>query len=365
MNQRPEEKSSVCGCFTLSGDGHVLEVNRTASDWLGFQSAEMVGRPFHTFLGSGGQFFFQSQIVPMVMLKGNLEEVYLRMRLKAGGTMPVLANVGRFLRADGTTLAFEFMRIQQRGRLEDELLLAKKQAEQANDAKTKFLGMMSHELRTPLGVISLNNQLLLAGECGEMTAAQKEAVETSEGAVISVASLIDDILNFAQMRGGPVQVNLARLPVRNALDKAVVSLRHRFELAGLTCVVHHSDPPLVGKYDANRLQQILLNLLTNALKFTPRGGVVTLRDRADGDLFAIDVTDTGWGIPPEHLQRVFEPFVQLNSAIESSEKPGVGLGLAICRDLAVAMGGRITVQSTMGSGSTFSVVLQQAEQASA
>jgi signal transduction histidine kinase len=125
----------------------------------------------------------------------------------------------------------------------------------------------------------------------------------------------------------------------------------------LVCTTSPAEPPLLGRYDANRLQQILLNLLNNALKFTPRGGTVTLRERAEGDAFVIDVVDSGCGIPLEQLQRVFEPFVQLHTAIESADKPGVGLGLAICRDLATAMGGTIRVQSTVGIGSTFSVLL--------
>jgi signal transduction histidine kinase len=114
---------------------------------------------------------------------------------------------------------------------------------------------------------------------------------------------------------------------------------------------------LMVRYDANRLQQILLNLINNALKFTPRGGSVTLSVHREKDAAAFEVTDTGCGIPPEQLQRVFEPFVQLHTTIESADKPGVGLGLAICQELAFAMGGRISVRSSVGLGSTFSVML--------
>ncbi|MEO6246407.1 MAG: ATP-binding protein, partial [Opitutaceae bacterium] len=203
----------------------------------------------------------------------------------------------------------------------------------------------------------LNHQMLLDEVCGKLTSEQHKVIKASEREVSSVVSLIDDILAFAQMRGGTVSVTLADLPVRRAIERAAVSLRHRFQQAELTLIECPADPPLVGRYDANRLQQIVLNLLNNALKFTPRGGTITLGDRRDGDAFVIDVSDTGCGIPAEQMQRVFEPFVQLQTVVESNEKPGVGLGLAICRDLAFAMGGTIRVQSTVGAGSTFSVAL--------
>lgn len=357
MNPSSEWAESLVGCFTLTKEGWILSANATVRRWLGYAPEEMVGRPVHTFLGSGGQFFLQSQILPMLTLKGSLEEIYLRMTLKAGGTVTVLANFAYFSAANPASIALSFLRIPQRGRLEDELLQARKLAEQASDAKTKFLGMMSHELRTPLGAISLNLQMLLDGMCGKLTFEQHEVITASEREVGAVASLIDDILAFAQMRGGTVSVALVDLPVRSAVERAAVSLRHRFQQAGLTFVECSADPPLLGRYDANRLQQIVLNLLNNALKFTPRGGTISLGDRRDGDAFVIDVSDTGCGIPAEQLQRVFEPFVQLHTVVESGEKPGVGLGLAICRDLAFAMGGTIRVQSTVGVGSTFSVAL--------
>ncbi len=357
MSQTPPQVGRLIGCFNLDEDSRIIEVNATALRWLGYSREELVGRPFHGVLGGGGQFFLQSQILPMLKLKGSLEEVYLRMKETGGGTIPVLVNVARFETGTGAGIEVSFMRIPQRGHLEDELLQAKKLAEQANDSKTKFLGMMSHELRTPLQAIGLINQALLDGEYGELTTEQKEIVKSSEDSAASVTALIDDILNFARMEGGPVQIAAQTLAVNSALERAEVSIRHRFLQAGLTCTCRTVPEEVIARYDPNRLHQILINLLNNALKFTRRGGSVTLDARREAESVLIEVTDTGCGIPPDQLQRVFEPFVQLHTAVESTDKPGVGLGLAICRDLARAMGGGMGVRSTVGVGSTFSVSL--------
>jgi PAS domain S-box-containing protein len=356
MSQTPDEPGIPCGSFTLAEDGRVLAVNATTLRWLGYSEAELVGRPFHAVLDKGGQFFLRSQILPMLKFKRSLEEIYLRLREKEGSTVPVLANAS-YLEPHSSTIALAFVRIPQRGHLEDELLRAKKLAEQASDAKTKFLGMMSHELRTPLQAISLINQTLLEGVYGELNAEQKEIIGHSEDSTHSVTVLIEDILNFSRMQGGDVKVAVEALPVERALERAEIAIRHRFKAAGIDAVRQSIEGELIAKYDANRLQQILLNLLSNALKFTPRGGLVTLSARLDQEMAAIDVTDTGCGIPPDQLQRVFEPFVQLHTTVQSTEKPGVGLGLSICQGFATAMGGNISVRSTIGIGSTFTVRL--------
>jgi PAS domain S-box-containing protein len=362
MTSGPDGNSSCIGSIILAEDGVVLRVNQTVVQWLGFSAEELTGRSLHLLLGGGGQFFLHSQILPMLKLKHNLEEVYLRLREKSGETVPVLANFGYVSVEAGTRIEFAFIRITQRGQLENELLQAKKLAEQASDAKTKFLGMMSHELRTPLQLISLNNQLLLEEALGTLTSDQVETLQSSEEATRSVALLIDDILNYARMEGGPVQVAVETVEIGQVLTRAETSIGHRMAQSGLNFRREGDPANFSVRADPNRLQQILMNLLNNAIKFTPRGGTITLAATQSLSEAVISVSDTGCGIPPDQLQRVFEPFVQLRSSIVSTDKPGVGLGLSICRDLARAMGGRMDVQSTLGQGSVFSVVLQRPHQ---
>jgi signal transduction histidine kinase len=348
---------SMVGCILIAEDSLILRANPAVVRCLGYAEEELKGLSIHVLLGAGGQFFWQSQILPMLKLKGVLEEVYLRMKLKSGATAAVLASLG-YISIQGTSqIELSFFRIPQRGRLEDELVQSKKLAEQANDAKTKFLGMMSHELRTPLQLISLNNQLLLEEAPGGLTPDQVETVKSSQEALDSVVVLIDDILNYARMQGGTVKVTSEDVEVERALRRAENIIRHRLNENGLKFQRDCEPRELLVRADPNRLQQILVNLLNNAIKFTPRGGTITLTAKQTHNRVVIAVTDTGCGIPPEQFTRVFEPFVQLRTSIESSDKPGVGLGLAICRDLADAMSGHIDVQSTVGKGSTFSVTL--------
>lgn len=357
MTSRAPWNGSLVGCVLLTEDGLILRINQTVIRWLEYSEDELNGRSIHVLLGTGGQFFWQSQILPMLKLKGVLEEVYLRVKVKSGATVPVLANLGH-VSVEGTNrIELSFFRITQRSQLEDELLRAKKMAEQANDAKTKFLGMMSHELRTPLQLISLNNQLLLEETANGLTRDQVETVESSQEALNSVVVLIDDILNYARMQGGPVPVTIENVEVEHALKRAEISIHHRLAENGLGFQRECQPVQMVVRADPNRLQQILINLLNNAIKFTPRGGTITLTGKQSNEKVVLAVSDTGCGISPDQFQRVFEPFVQLRSSIESNDKPGVGLGLAICRDLANAMGGQMDVQSTLGKGSVFSVVL--------
>ena len=349
------------GSFTLAEDSLILRVNETALHWLGFSRDELLGHPLHVVLGQGGQFFLQSQILPMLKLKGTLEEIYLRMREKSGHAVPVLLNAARLDRDGQVVVEISFIRIRQRGKLEDELLRARKLAEQASDAKTKFVGMMSHELRTPLQAVTLSNQMLLAGEHGPLSPEQREVLESSQLATDSLVVLIDDIMDFARMQGGPVQVKLEPLSVGRVLDRAETTIRHRFQQTGLECRRERNGDALVFQGDSNRVQQILLNLINNALKFTPRPGSITLTSRREGALISVNVTDTGCGIPEDQRQRIFEPFVQLGATVAASERTGVGLGLAISRDLARAMGGNMRVQSTVGVGSTFSLLLPEVQ----
>ena len=344
--------------MVFSEDSVILRANRVAARWLGYAAEELAGRPLHAVLGAGGQLFLQSQILPTLKFQGNMEEVYLRMRGKSDESVPVLANFERSaIDGEPPRIVLSFLRIRQRGHLEDELVRAKKLAEQASDAKTKFLGMMSHELRTPLQFISLTNQLLASGDYGEMNEEQRAAVAACAAETAAVVTLIDDILDFAKMQGGPVQVSLGDIPVQQAFARVEASARHRFEEAGLQLGRSGDAEDWCVRGDSHRLQQVLLNFINNALKFTPRGGTVTLSARRDGAFGSLAVTDTGGGIPADQVHRIFEPFVQLQTSINSKDKKGVGLGLAICSDLARAMGGRLRVESTVGRGSTFSIEL--------
>lgn len=235
---------------------------------------------------------------------------------------------------------------------------ARAEAEAANQAKSRFLRTMSHELRTPLNAIGGYAQLLEMGLHGAVTAQQMDALRRIQRANTHLIGLVSDILDFARVEAGQIELRMAPVPVSAILEDLETIIAPQARSMGLEYTSRFasgSDVVLWG--DAERVRQILLNLLSNAVKFTEPGGSVWTECDVSGPSVRIRVSDTGRGIPAESLAAVFDPFVQVERERTPGSQQGVGLGLAISRDLAVAMGGGISAESTPGVGSAFTLTL--------
>ena len=235
---------------------------------------------------------------------------------------------------------------------------ARRTAEGASRAKSEFLAVMSHELRTPLNAIGGYAELIAMGVRGPVTPEQVEFLSRIQRASRHLQTLIGDILEYAKLDAGQERFEIADVPLARAIPEAaeLVSANVAERQIQFDCSACEGST-LVLRADAVKLRQVLVNLLVNAIKFTTPGGRVWVRHAVLGQRVRIAITDTGRGIPKRDLARIFEPFVQLDRTSTDIREQGVGLGLAICRELARGMQGELDIESVEAVGSTFSITL--------
>jgi signal transduction histidine kinase len=191
---------------------------------------------------------------------------------------------------------------------------------------------------------------------GGLTPGQRRDIERIHQAQDHLLALVNMILDFAKIEGGPVELSMAEIPVEETLRATEALVAPQFSKKGISYHHRAGDPGVTVFADREKVQQIVINLLANAMKFTPSGGSVTLEWSVEEDVLLVRIRDTGGGIPEDMLDRIFEPFVQLREP-GSAPSGGTGLGLPISRDLARAMAGDVRVTSTIGIGSVFTLML--------
>jgi signal transduction histidine kinase/PAS domain-containing protein len=228
---------------------------------------------------------------------------------------------------------------------------ARRAAEDANAAKSQFLAFMSHELRTPLNAIAGYVDLILADVHGPVTDAQREALDRVKKSQRALLGLINNVLNFVRLDAGHVELNVSDVPAVDVLRDVEPLVVPQLHAKGIEYDFVCDDSAIVHA-DPEKTQQILLNLLSNAIKFTDTGGSITVTCGTRDGVVDFEVKDTGCGIALEKQSAIFEPFVQLDRTLKSGHE-GIGLGLAISRDLALQMKGALSVESIVGQGCTF------------
>jgi PAS domain S-box-containing protein len=286
--------------------------------------------------------------------EGRDYEVEFRLRKKDGNHCWFLARGRTGHDASGEVDAWLgiAMDIEERKRAEQE-------AWAASQAKSEFLASMSHELRTPLNAIGGYAELLALGIRGSLNADQAQDIARIRRSQQHLLTLINDVLNFAKVDAGQTEYRLTAVPVDEALRDTESMIAPQILAKGLHYTFKGGDKSASVFADPEKLQQIVLNLLGNAVKFTEPGGSIALSTASVGNCIEIRVADTGPGISPEKLDRIFDPFVQAERRLNQPVQ-GVGLGLAISQDLAQAMGGKVSVESEVGKGSTFTLELPRA-----
>ena len=236
---------------------------------------------------------------------------------------------------------------------------ARREADQANRAKSEFLATMSHELRTPLNAIVGYAQLLEVGVHGVLSRDQAVDVARILRSAHHLLGLINDLLNFAKVEAGQLQLRIRDIEVSEVIEEVEDLVRPQSRQKRLAYTFDNQCPGARVCADRDKLAQVFANLLTNAIQFTPAGGSIAVVCTADEKWVSTEIRDTGIGIAANKLEAIFEPFVQLAMQY-SGDRQGTGLGLAITRELVRAMGGDVSVRSEPGTGSAFTVRLPRA-----
>jgi signal transduction histidine kinase len=250
--------------------------------------------------------------------------------------------------------------ISERRQAHHELALARETAESANRAKAEFLAVVSHELRTPLNAISGYGEMLAMGLSGPLTTQQQDSISRIQRNAQHLLTLIEEVLSFARSEAGRLHFVTTSVRLRTALAELEPLVGAELQKRELRFLQEPPESDLRVRADPEKLRQILLNLVGNAIKFTPPGGQISVGAKRERDFARVWVSDTGVGIPPDKLKRVFEPFYQVEGG-STRRYPGFGLGLAIALDFARAMDGDMSIRSSPGGGTTVSVVLPLAE----
>ncbi|MES2206015.1 MAG: ATP-binding protein [Pseudomonadota bacterium] len=308
----------------------------------------LLNKSINDYLRSGGDHFILNKRVEFSALNKNGFVFPIELSLTAQSLKGEIFFIG-FIRD-----------ITQRIAAEQQLIEARNAAETANIAKTEFLANMSHEIRTPMNAVVGLTYLLAQSK--SLTEQQKKFIDTLQMSAETLLALINDLLDIAKIEARSVKLEQIPFSVTTLVEEVVSMMATRVKEKGLVFTVNDENLKAceyIG--DPTRLRQILMNLCSNAIKFTEKGGVdLTIRCKpgadAQTDLICISVKDSGIGIAPEHIKTIFEKFVQADTSI-NRKYGGTGLGLTITKKLTSVMGGELIVHSELGKGSTFTVTL--------
>ncbi|MDR3554179.1 MAG: PAS domain S-box protein [Syntrophobacteraceae bacterium] len=365
-------------CITRPEDGVFLHVNSSFGGIVGYANAEMIG---HTSRELDVWRRPEDRDAMIRGLSGTGEyRRELILRRKGGAHIPVNL-CSKLIPLDGfKRLLVVIEDISERKKAEEavreltaglerrvaertaELAVAKERAEAADRLKSAFLATMSHELRTPLNSIIGFTGIILMGLAGPLNEEQSKQLRMVEKSANHLLSLINDVLDISKIEAGQLDVGCKLFDVRSSIDKVAGIARPMAEKKGLRLGVEIAPEIDMLASDSRRFEQVLLNLLNNAVKFTERGGVrltAWLAPPSPGGShpeIRVSIADTGIGIKPEDFGTLFQPFRQIDTGL-SRQHEGTGLGLAICRKLAELLGGRIEVESKWGEGSVFTFSL--------
>lgn len=380
MDARPPPRHDAlyelapCGLLVATAEGDILHANGMLATWLQCRPEELRGRNLRELLTVGGRIFYQTHLAPLLQIQGSVAEVKLDLKRGDGTTVPALLNLAVQQVDGGTFLHAAVFVAEDRHRYERELLAQRQRAERLAEEQAKaqaelaaahdeaanraqfaerLVGVVSHDIRNPLSVIQMSTALL---EKLGATEQQRPVIARVDRAVARVQHLLGDLLDFTQARlGRGLSVQRHAVDLRQVVAGAVEELAHAFPGRE---ILFTGGSAAMCEADAQRVAQAIGNLVANAVAHGEPGRPVTVRLEGVDSAWAVSVHNVGRPIPPEAVERIFEPMVQGDTRPEGS---GIGLGLYIVREIARRHGGSATVRSSPEEGTTFTLLLPRAD----
>jgi len=359
------------GIWVIDSEAKTTYVNQAMARMLGYSETEMLARPIYDFIYEVDYQTAQSNLE--ARKQGTGEKHEFKLKAKDGkavwtytSTSPVLDEKGKMLWS--CSLVYD---ITERKQAEEQLRqsserisLANAELARATRLKDEFLASMSHELRTPLNAILGLSEALQEEVYGPLTDRQQRSLSTIEQSGKHLLELITEILDLSKIESGKMELQIAPVSLQNLCESSLAFVKQQAHQKKIELRSKVSQGLSEIELDERRIRQVLVNLLSNAVKFTPEGGKVGLEVEAnpDSEILQFRVIDTGIGIAPENIDKLFKPFVQLDSSL-SRRYAGTGLGLALVRRIAELHGGSVCLESEIGKGSQFTVSLPWREAA--
>ncbi|MFC2004533.1 PAS domain S-box protein, partial [Chloroflexota bacterium] len=341
-------------------NGNLVLVSPSGAKLLDYPSPEaMIGLNIAQALYSNPE--DRKQLLEAIQKDGFVNDYEVVLKRSDGTPLPISVSSHFYYNDEGDVLGIEgaFRDITNRTQMEEELRTAKVAADAANRAKSEFLASMSHELRTPLNAIIGFSQVLQENYFGDLNEKQAEYVSDILGSGQHLLSLINDVLDLSKIESGKVELELSKVKIGNLLESSLIMIKEKALAHRISLNIHITEnlQNLVIIADERGIKQVMFNLLSNAAKFTPDGGAITVEAKKEGQEIIINVSDTGIGIPNENQEKIFEEFYQVKGS-SLDKTPGTGLGLPIARRIVEMHGGKIWMESEgIDKGSRFAFTL--------
>jgi PAS domain S-box-containing protein len=354
-NFRALVDNTLDGILILNFEGKVITANAAVGKMLGLELKDVTGRNIAEYLAPESIPIAISDQINVLNNKGGYLSIYKV--IPSAGEPLWIEGLGTKIIYNSQPANIVVIRdVTVRKKAEEALISAKIAAEAANRIKSEFLTNMSHELKTPLNSIIGFSDLLNEGIPGPLNEKQKRYAQFIFSNGNNLLNIINDILELSKAEADEGELTIKEFSVDESINKSILAVLPQLRKKNIKLNYSSENNPLWISADENKFRQIMENLLGNAVKFTPADGSIDISSKQEGDLVTIKVKDTGIGIPEDSIDKIFKPFIQLESSLNRNFE-GTGLGLTLAKRYVEMHGGNISVESKIGKGSCFRVEL--------